>query len=261
MEGLISFREALEGVSKEGGEVIFNAELNRVKEVKEGKLSEEQARQERIEREEKAKQAELKMKEKQLAKEKAWTAKEMATLIKAVKLFPGGAVGRWERIADFVNEHGGETGGAVEESRKRSAQECIQATNQVRAGQLPVKEELNAPMVPQPVLKVPVGDVPTVRYEVEGENITNNTPIINGDKSTSTPIPSESKESSSTSWTSSQQADLEAALRKFPTSLFKSNPSARWDAVAKELNRPRKEIVMRIKELQDLVKKKKSSST
>lgn len=46
------------------------------------------------------------------AKEKAeatpWTDKEKALLIQAVKMFPGGTINRWSRIAEHVNAHSGQ---------------------------------------------------------------------------------------------------------------------------------------------------------
>jgi DnaJ family protein C protein 2 len=64
-------------------------------------------------------------------KERPWTAKETATLIKAVKLFPGGSLDRWTRIADYVNEHGQEEGS---NGAPRSAKQIINYSKQVQQG-------------------------------------------------------------------------------------------------------------------------------
>jgi len=64
---------------------------------------------------EKEKQEEMAKKEQKIKEENRkktkklpWSAKETATLINAIKLYPGGATNRWEKIAAYVNDHGGE---------------------------------------------------------------------------------------------------------------------------------------------------------
>jgi DnaJ family protein C protein 2 len=63
-------------------------------------------------------------------KEHPWTPKETATLIKAVKLFPGGSLDRWSRIADYVNEHGQE--GST--PSPRTVKQIISYSKQVQQG-------------------------------------------------------------------------------------------------------------------------------
>ena len=53
-----------------------------------------------------------------LAAQQPWTKDELAFLIKATKKFPGGAVKRWEQIADMVNKLS--NSGII-----RAASECI----------------------------------------------------------------------------------------------------------------------------------------
>lgn len=64
-------------------------------------------------------------------KERPWLAKETATLIKAVKLFPGGTLDRWSRIADYVNEHGQEENTSAS---PRTAKQIISYSKQVQQG-------------------------------------------------------------------------------------------------------------------------------
>lgn len=64
-------------------------------------------------------------------KERTWSTKETATLIKAVKLFPGGSLDRWSKIADYVNEHGQEEGSSAS---PRTAKQIISYSKQVQQG-------------------------------------------------------------------------------------------------------------------------------
>ena len=57
-----------------------------------------------------------------LAAQQPWTKDELAFLIKATKKFPGGAVKRWEQIADMVNKLS--NSGII-----RAASECIKKAN------------------------------------------------------------------------------------------------------------------------------------
>jgi DnaJ family protein C protein 2 len=59
-------------------------------------------------------------------------------------------------------------------------------------------------------------------------------------------------------WTSDQQAALEKALITFPASLFKQNPSSRWEKVAEAVpGKTLSEVKARMKELAELVSKSK----
>ncbi len=71
-------------------------------------------------------------------KEVVWTAKEVAILIKAVKMFPGGTLDRWAKIAEYVNNHGGEDGESdqVKLDRWKSPEECIRTSKAVQRGNL-----------------------------------------------------------------------------------------------------------------------------
>lgn len=64
-------------------------------------------------------------------KDRPWSPKETAALIKAVKLFPGGTLDRWSKIADYVNEHGHEENNSY---NLRSAKDVISHSKQVQQG-------------------------------------------------------------------------------------------------------------------------------
>jgi DnaJ family protein C protein 2 len=53
----------------------------------------------------------------QISKTAAWEPAETAALIKAVNLYPGGSLSRWEKIAEYVADHG--------HGQQRSPKECI----------------------------------------------------------------------------------------------------------------------------------------
>lgn len=62
-----------------------------------------------------------------------WSNKEITCLIQAVKTYPGGTIDRWDRIAEHVNEHGGEDNETEDQkaSRLRSTKDVINQAKKI----------------------------------------------------------------------------------------------------------------------------------
>jgi DnaJ family protein C protein 2 len=190
-----------------------------------------------------------------------WAPKEMATLIKAVKLFPGGTLDRWAKIAEYVNEHGGDEGesASAKATRQRSAKECIATSKTVQQAASADRAKLQA-SVQKPVPKVDVKDAPTVRLTDSkmGTEQTkeNKTPAAAADKNAGSP--STMMAPLNASWNADQQMALENGLRTFPAAAFRSNPNERWAKIAETIQgKSVKEVKNRVKELAELAKTKK----
>jgi DnaJ family protein C protein 2 len=181
--------------------------------------------------------------EKRKETEKApWTPKEGTILIKAFKIYPGGSLDRWQKIADYVNEHGGAENESPEEKekRKRTADECIKMSKHMQSAAAAEREQFQS-VQKRTVKENGAGDDPTVRMD-DGA-----------------PPPSTANASGTSEWTPKQQQDLEIALKKYPASMFTQNPAERWDKVSEKVTgKSKKEVKMRVKELADMVKRKKA---
>lgn len=66
-----------------------------------------------------------------------WQNEELKVLIKAINMFPGGTVNRWETIAEYVHTHSGAPD-------RRRADEIIQKTKEVKQGHVIVSENAAA---------------------------------------------------------------------------------------------------------------------
>ena len=180
--------------------------------------------------------------------------KEVAILIKAVKLYPGGTLDRWAKIAEYVNEHGGEENETPEAKAKRarSAKECIAYSKQVQQAAAGDRAKLQA-SVQKPVAKVEVKDAPTVRLtdsKMSAETTTDK-------PKPAAPTPTMAAPSNP-NWSPEQQLALESALRQFPASSFKANPSERWEKIAGVIDgKNKKDVKTRVKELAEFAKTKK----
>lgn len=188
-----------------------------------------------------------------------WAPKEMATLIKAVKLYPGGTLDRWAKIAEYVNEHGGEEGesAAAKSTRQRSAKECIATSKTVQQAASADRAKLQA-SVQKPVPKVDVKDPPTVRLTDSkmGEQTKENKTPAAADKNAGSP--STMMAPLNASWNADQQTALENGLRTFPAAAFRANPNERWAKIAETIQgKSVKEVKARVKELAELAKTKK----
>ncbi|KAJ3166155.1 hypothetical protein HK101_012006 [Irineochytrium annulatum] len=235
-----------------------------------------------------------------------WSPKEQATLIKAIKSFPGGTVSRWEKIADYVNLHAPEDG---QPSNERGPEECIKKSKELQEVSMAERTALQQVAAASTKKKdIEITDAPTERDTAntdlrvekgaavsagakkgakgkENANSANAkgqspgpaskapgpaTPNGKGPAAAakeaqpaSSPAPTSPAPASGfvvpedSSWTSSQQAELEAALRKFPASQFTSQPSERWEKIATEVTgKNKKEVKQRVKDLAEAISKK-----
>jgi DnaJ family protein C protein 2 len=188
-----------------------------------------------------------------------WTPKEVATLIKAVKLFPGGTLDRWFKIAEYVNEHGGEEGETG--TRQRSAKECIATSKTVQQAASADRAKLQA-SVQKPVAKVDVKDPPTVRLTDskmgdQAPGAKENAAPSTG-KNAAAGSPSTLMAPLNASWNADQQLALENGLRTFPAAAFRASPNDRWAKIAETIpGKSVKEVKARVKELAELAKTKK----
>ncbi|RKO89128.1 hypothetical protein BDK51DRAFT_14471, partial [Blyttiomyces helicus] len=93
--------------------------------------------------------------EKKSADKPAWAPKEIAILIKAVKQYPGGTISRWEKISEYVMDHGGDENETPEAKAKPAASD---------------RAKLQA-SVQKAVKAVNLNDVPTERATVNTDAV------------------------------------------------------------------------------------------
>lgn len=156
---------------------------------------------------------------KETSEEKPWSVEELKLLIKAVNMFPGGTLSRWEKIADFLEQHTGV---------KRSNKELTKKSNEVRGADF-LKFKANSLQESEKVQSEPVGEA-TLKEQPEPA-------------------------AQSKPWTAEEQAQLEKAMKEFPASKYKG--SERWDKVATRVSgRSKKEIMQRVKEIVQALKAK-----
>jgi DnaJ family protein C protein 2 len=164
-----------------------------------------------------------------------WSPKEVATLIKAVKMYPGGTTARWDKIAAYVSQHGAEDGEDEKtlKRRHRRPADCIAKSKDLEAGHVASddREKLQAAIV-APKKEVDIKEVPSERLD-EVESVVDGVKKLDVDE-----------------WTAAQQASLESALRKYPAGDFKENPADRWEKVATLVDgKSVKQVKNRFKEL------------
>jgi len=212
---------------------------------------------------EKEKQEEMAKKEQKIKEENRkktkklpWSAKETATLINAIKLYPGGATNRWEKIAAYVNDHGGEDD-EDEKTRKkrlRRPEDVIKMAREIqKSGSTDSIEEINKiklQSIQKRANSIEIKDAPTQRYDSPASS------IPSSGKSSPSNTPSSAK-APPLPWTAEQQKLLEGALRQYPAAKFKANPAERWELIAKAVGRSKRDVKLRVKELAEMVKRKK----
>lgn len=161
----------------------------------------------------------------------AWQPKEVEELLRSMKSFAEGSGSRWEKIAAHLSQSG----------TSRIAKECI----------LKAKTFQKALNVAAPIKTSTVESKSSPSVVSETKKV---------DKiliATSTEVPKMQVPEKS-DWTTAQQLQLEAGLRQFPASNFKTTPGDRWVSISKVVEgKTAKDIKTRVKCLADLVKKKK----
>ncbi|KAI8613974.1 hypothetical protein BC830DRAFT_1169812 [Chytriomyces sp. MP71] len=191
-----------------------------------------------------------------------WSNKEVTTLIKAVKTFPGGTISRWEKIAEYINLHGVED---PSQSNERTADECIKKSKEMQDATVADRNALQAAAAEAAQKKkaAEIKERPSDRSEVNSDLAV---PTPSSAKSVKAATPAASVTGvtaggfvlpENDTWSAAQQTQLEDGLKKFPASQFSASPAKRWEAVANEVEgRSVKEVKQRMKDLQDAVSKK-----
>jgi hypothetical protein len=156
-----------------------------------------------------------------------WTAKEVEALKKAVKLHPAGTVDRWHAIAKYVSDNAGST---------RTAHSCIHHAKKIQSTLFPVTATAEKPATASPATPANPSTPKAKKEASSGEVPTMQVP----EKS---------------DWTTAQQLQLEAALKKYPAAGFK-NVEKRWEKCATDIiGKDKRQVKSRMKDLNDLQKK------
>lgn len=104
-----------------------------------------------------------------------WSPKEIAVLIQAVRMYPGGTTQRWEKISSHVNTHGAndEDDARTKRMRMRKPDECIRMSKELDEGQAAKEREERDKLqaIGSGIRKkeVEIAEAPSVRYEIEEE--------------------------------------------------------------------------------------------
>jgi len=226
-------------------------------------------RQRQLEEEERQKAEEL-------AKAKAWTQPELASLAKAVKKFPGGGGRRWDSIASYINSN-------CRPDEPRTNKECLDKYNEISKASAakasaaydaadaddaatakttsPVTLEATSTVASSPatLLAQNNNDVADADADINGTSLSDNgTADGNIPKAMSKAGSTISAKSSSAvppdEWTDDEDKLLQEALAKFPATMDKNE---RWTSIAKMVTgKSKKQCVQRFKYIRDAIKNK-----
>lgn len=157
-----------------------------------------------------------------------WTQEELSLLSKAVAKYPGGTVGRWGKISDFVGT--------------RSPDEVLQKVSESRPSKLrSTTRETSGKPAPHPN--------PFERFQEKKKG----NPVVPQKKSSSTKF---AQPPNKLQFTPKQQLEFEAALKKHPS----ADGEARWKKVALAVGRPPEQCKERFQELIAFYRSRKTSS-
>lgn len=162
-----------------------------------------------------------------------WTLDETDTLINAVKMHPGGLRDRWVKITEWYNRHVSHLDKRLAE---RSTEELIKRAGEIKqttedgqaAAAVPTEAQVDYKALQKK--RDPRIDqaAPTVTFEEDEQQ------------------PQQS------AWTAEEQKNLQQALK-----LSKADDPARWDKISEAVGRPKKDCMLRAKEIAQLLKQKK----
>ncbi|KAJ3124931.1 DnaJ (Hsp40), sub C, member 2 [Physocladia obscura] len=186
-----------------------------------------------------------------------WSTKEVSTLVKAVKTFPGGTVSRWEKVAEYVNLHGVDS---PADSNDRGPDECIKKSKEMQDASVAERTALQSAATEASKKKdTMLNEKPSDRTEVNSDLAT---PA--GSAKAAKPAVASSTTAGgfvlpeNDMWSAAQQAALEEGLKKYPAIQFNSAPAKRWEEIAKEVDGKNvKEVKQRMKDLADALAKSK----
>jgi len=158
-------RQTNDSLSREQLKEIYEEELERLRFSRDG----EKKKQEQFKTD-----ADTQRQSQEKTKGVAWSPKELAALIHAVKVHPGGTTQRWEKIAFYVNTHGGEDDEdeKAKKRRLRKADDCIRMSKELDEGQAVAMEKDRQKLQAVTSIKkheVEIKDAPTMRYEADEE--------------------------------------------------------------------------------------------
>ncbi|KAJ3336843.1 hypothetical protein HDU93_002083 [Gonapodya sp. JEL0774] len=112
-------------------------------------------------------------------KEIQWSPKEVAALIVAVRVYPGGTISRWDKIAAHVNTHGAEDNedDKAKKRRFKRPEDCIKRSNELKNAEVPQQAEKDQLQAVASSSKhnpndIEIKDPPTLRYTTATDSIT-----------------------------------------------------------------------------------------
>jgi len=155
-----------------------------------------------------------------------WKKEEVVNLQKATKKFPAGTKNRWDKIGELV--------------KTKSTNQIIQMTHYLTTNPtIKIEGDIDLNLMLNPKTKKPP-------KEEEKEEIK----VV---KKTSNTVQVEAANEEEV-WSEEQQKSLEAALKKYPSSL---SANERWGSISKDVpGKSKKQCVDRYKYLSSLIKKK-----
>ena len=195
-----------------------------------------------------------------------WTAQEAELMTKAMVKFPGGIADRWEKVAEFVNHLANPCNNRTADEAARRVKDVRkelerQKSDAVNASQ---RKKLSS-QLHQPPTQPPSRPPPTAAASLESAGVHSAAggtavPSVMPGCAAQTAVGSAPSSAAATkevdAWTSEQQHDLEAAIKRFPASVGQE----RWDRIAECVaGKTKAECVRRFKEIAAAIKAKKAA--
>jgi hypothetical protein len=169
-----------------------------------------------------------------------WSLPEMDTLINAIRTHPGGMRERWARITEWYNR----TISHMDKTLpQRTTDEILKRSNEIKQtteeGQTVLSAEVQTDYKALQKKRDPRIDQaePTTVFDAPAstESAACDTPVV---------------------WTAEEQKSLQEGLK-----MYKADDASRWENIAKVVGRPKKECMIRAKEIAQMLKQKKASAT